>query len=287
MNSAVKESDVVFLSFTNMVIDELYATKKVLINFDWVIPKEWEFDTHLHGLFQNTTYAGNIDYSEKIVQRIKIKKRFKGDFDWKTIFEKEIKCIDDFTVQFVDHLEPSNREIEYAYVAVVSNPDLGLVDTDIATNSVLSQFDSYFMVGQEESYPMILDTDNEITFNRNSNIIVSPGNKYPYVVNNGISRYYSGTLRSTFIEFKDSDYDVENGFSYRNHVDEFLTDGRIKILKSFEGDMWMINVTGSLPRKTNGHYQNVSHEIQWVEAGNPTSTTDLYENGFINTGSDK
>lgn len=286
MTGVAKESNIATLSFRNMVIDELHATRKVLVNFDWVIPEQWEFETHLHGTFNNTTYAGNIEYSEKIVQRIKIKKRFKGDFDWKTVYEKDIKSITDFAVQFIDYLEPSNREIEYAYVAVVSTPT-GLMDTDISTNSVYSQFDSYFMIGEEISYPLIIDTSNEVTFNRNSNIIVSPGNKYPYVVNNGISRYYSGTLKATFIEFKDSDYDVDHGWDYRNHVDSFLSDGRAKILKSFEGDMWLVNVTGNLPRKTNNHYQNVSHDIQWVECGDPTSTADLYEFGFINTNTDK
>lgn len=287
MNGVAGQSDIVTLSFTNMVIDELYATKNILVAFDWNIPQEWEFETHLHGTFQNTTYAGNIDYSEKIVQRVKIKKRFQGDFNWKTVFEKEITSINDFATHFVDYLEPSNRTVEYAYVAVVSTPGVGIVDTDIATSSVYSQFDSYFMVGQEESYPLVLDTTNDITYNRTSTTIVSPGSKYPYVVSNGISRYYSGKLKTTFIELKDGDFDTGHGWDYRNHIDAFLTDGRAKILKSYEGDLWMVNITGSLPRTSNQHVNHVTHELEWVECGDPASVRDLYDNGFINTNTDK
>ena len=102
-----------------------------------------------------------------------------------------------------------------------------------------------------------------------------------------MARYYSGTLAATFIEFKDDDYDVDNGWRYRNKIDEFLADGRAKILKTFEGNMYMVNIVGNLPRTVNEHYQNVSHQIEWVECGDPTMISDLYDNGFIDTDVDR
>ena len=47
----------------------------------------------------------------------------------------------------------------------------------------------------------------------------------------------------------------------------------------------MVNVVNSLPRSNSGHPQLISHQIEWVECGDPTSTGDLYDNGFINTDS--
>lgn len=271
-------------SFTikNNVLDEIYATKNVLIDFNWEIPEEWSFDTYLHGLFQNNLYAGNVNYTESVVDKIKIKKRYKGDFTWKTIYEKEINSNEDFSIEIYDYYEPSNRDIEYAYVAVISN-----VDSDTIANTVRSEFEYYFICDKQESYPMMINTSNEITYNRESATIVSPGRKYPYVVNNGIARYYSGTLNVTFIEVKDCALDVEHGWEYRNRVDEFLANGKPKILKSFEGDIWMVNVVGDLPRTVNDHYQYVSHQIDWVECGNPTLIADLYDNDFIDTDVDR
>ena len=280
--TGIRDETVTTITLKNMILDELYATKDVLIKFDWNIPTDWTFNTYLHALYHNDLYAGNVTYSESIVQKIKIKKRFKGTFTWKTIFEKEIHSNKDFAIEFYDYLEPSNTNIEYAYVAVISNADMDTIST-----SVRSEFDCYFMVGQDEIYPLDLDTETTTQFNRESKTIIPIGSKYPYVVNNGVARYYSGTLAATFIEFKDDDYDVDNGWRYRNKIDEFLADGRAKILKTFEGNMYMVNIVGNLPRTVNEHYQNVSHQIEWVECGDPTMISDLYDNGFIDTDVDR
>lgn len=275
-------SNITEFTIKNVIIDELYATKDVLIDFDWEIPDAWTFNTYLHGLFQGDTYAGNVSFSESVVDKIKIKKRYKGDFTWKTIYEKEIRSNEDFAVEIYDYYEPSNRDIEYAYVAVISN-----ADSDAISTTVHSEFDYYFIVEKDESYPIILDISNEITYNRETATITSPGRKYPYVVNNGISKYYSGTINATFIELKDCEWDVDKGWEYRNKIDQFLANGKPKILKSFEGDMWMINIVGNLPRTENDHYQYVSHKIDWVECGNPTLISDLYDNNFIDTDTDR
>lgn len=279
---AQPEATITNLTMKNVVLDEIYATKQVLVKFNWEIPTDWTFDTHLHALYRDDVHAGNVNYSESVVQKVKIKKRYKGDFAWKTIYEKEIHTNDDFAIEIWDYLEPSRRYIEYAYVAVIANADMDTISTE-----VYSEFDSYFIVGQDEIYPAILDASTTLQLNRESKTIVAMGSKYPYVVNNGISKYYSGTMTATFIELKDCDFDVENGWSYRNKIDEFLTDGRAKIIKTFEGDMWMANIVGNIPRNTDGHYQKVSHQIEWVEAGNPNMVGDLYDNGFIDTDIDR
>lgn len=282
-NATASEELIKVLKFTNMIIDELYATRNILIQFDWQIPDEWDYNTHLHGKFQGNTHAGNVGYSEKNVDRIKIKKRLKGDFDWKTIYEKEIHSKDDFKIEFLDYYNASGQEYEYSYVAVIAN-----TDSEAFSSSIYSDFDSYFICDKNESYPLILDQTNEVTYNRESTTIVSPGRKYPYVVNNGIAQYYSGVLNVTFIELKENCHiDLENGWNYRRKIDQFLANGRAKILKSFEGEMWMVNIVGSLPRKTNNHYWNVSHEINWTECGDPTLISDLYDNGFIDTDVDR
>ena len=91
------------------------------------------------------------------------------------------------------------QEYEYSYVAVIAN-----TDSEAFSSSIYSDFDSYFICDKNESYPLILDQTNEVTYNRESTTIVSPGRKYPYVVNNGIAQYYSGVINVTFIELKEN-----------------------------------------------------------------------------------
>lgn len=283
-NTVVRTDDIPTMRLRNMMADELYATRKVLIHFNWQIPDTWDFDTYLHAEFRDSTLAGNVDYSSSIVTSVKIKKRYAGDFTWQTIYEKEIHSDNDFNIEFYDYYEPANRDIEYAYVAVVSNADANVV----YTVTIHSDFADYFIVEKDESHPLIVNMVNTPTYNRESATIVSPGRKYPYVVNNGIARYYSGTIEVVFIEMDEHcDLDLENGWSYRNRIDQFLANGHPKILKSFEGDMWMVNIVGDLPRTVSDGYQIVTHQIEWVECGDPNLAGDLYDNGFINTDSDR
>lgn len=283
-SSSAPVSPVSSISLSGMVLDEIYATKKLLIDFNWIIPDGWDWDTMLHAGFQGDTYAGNVAYSVDIVGKIRIKKRYKGDFNWKTIYEKPVECIEDFRIELYDYYEPSNRDVEYAYVAVARSGQ----DMNAVSSSVHSQFDRYFICGRDAAYPIIFNAENTITYNRESQTIVSPGRKYPYVNHNGIARYYSGTMTAVFIGMEDGCIpDAENGWNFRNKIDQFLTDGKAKILKSFEGDMWMINTAGSISRSENGHYLNVSQSFEWTECGDPNSIGDLYDHGFIDTDVDR
>lgn len=283
--SASMDSNIISkLVLSNCIADELYVSTKSLVDFDWNIPEDWALDTALHATFENDLHAGNVAYSTDIVSKVKIKKRLFGDFEWKTIYEQEVNTNEDFAIEYYDYYEPTNRVIEYSYVLEVGNADV-----DSAMSSVESEFYNYFICGPHgESYPMIINMQNTQTYNRESAIIKVAGRKTPYVVNNGISRYYSGNINVSFIPMDDNCLmDAENAWKYRRELDEFLSNGEPKILKSFEGEMWMIHVVNNLPRSNSGHYQLVDHQIEWVEAGDPYSIGDLYDNGFINTDIDR
>lgn len=283
-NMSVTNPVISNIKIKDVIVDELYATSNVLLKFDWQIPQDWALDTHLHATYEKNLHAGNVEYSTEVVTSVKIKKRFLGDFEWKTIYEQPVNTNDDFKIEFYDYYEPTGRIVEYAYILVVGGSDV-----ESAISSVESKFYSYFICGPEgESYPMIVNLDNTITYNRKSNVIVSPGRKYPYVNNNGIAQYYSGRLNVSFIAMDGNcDLDMENAWKYRNEIDQFLANGESKILKSFEGDIWMVHVVNDIPRNNSGHYQLVDHQIEWVEAGSPFSIGDLYDNNFINTDIDR
>ena len=83
------------------------------------------------------------------------------------------------------------------------------------------------------------------------------------------------------------EFEKDNNWKFRRIVDQFLTDGMPKIIKNVEGDIWMANIVGSIPRNTNDHWQYVTYSIEWTECGDPSLIGDLYDNGFINTEIDR
>ena len=79
-------------------------------------------------------------------------------------------------------------------------------------------------------------------------------------------------------------FNTENLWEYRREIDDFLTNGEPKLLKSFDGEMWMVDIINNIERSNTGHPDLVNHQIEWVEVGDPLMVGDLYDNGFINTG---
>lgn len=282
LESATPENPITGIDLSSSIVDEMYLTKDIIVDFDGRIPVDWTLNTHLHATFNGNAHAGNVDYTEEIVQKVKIKKRTRGDFAWKTFKEVEIRTKEDFNIDIYDYYNPTDRHIDYAYVAVIGGAESNTIST-----TVYSSFDSYFICEKDMCYPIILDTTNQLTLNRQTTTVQPINRRYPITVVNGSTKYYSGSLTGTFIEQKDSGYDVQSGWKYRNIIDDFLSNGKPKILRDPEGNRWMISVTDHIQRNMNGHYQNVSQTFSWVECGDVNSIGDLYDNGFIDTEIDR
>ena len=304
-----------YVEVKDVIIDELYACHGATLtipNTDGVptqyteetfrTPDDvyWDRYTAIHAQYNGDAFGGNIKIEPEEVQAIKVKRRRKGELAWQTIYYKivDLSEEDPFNVFMMDYLEPSQTDIEYTYSFAKYNEDrTSVTDYDAVAQSVRSEFDNYFIVGAEVDsngdsqytvYQAIANAETIPMYNRASNTIVSPGSKYPYIVNNGIAKYYSGTFSAAFFPIEDCcRLEGQDAYLMRNQIDEFLTDGNVKILKKFDGDIWMINVVGDIKRNNEGHWNYISQSFDWAESGNVKSVGDLYDNGFINTDIDR
>lgn len=306
---------ITYVEVEDVIIDELYACHGATLtipNEDGVMtqyteetfqtPNDiyWDRYTAMHAQFNGDAFAGNIKIKPEDVKSIKIKRRKAGDLAWQTIYMRDVNLDEDdpFNVFMMDYLEPSKTDIEYTYSFSKYNEEkTATLDYDAVAQTVRSEFDNYFIVGanvgennevENTVYQAIANAVTIPNYSRASNTIVSPGSKYPYVVNNGIAKYYSGTFSAAFFPIEDCcRVEGNDAYKLRNQIDEFLTDGDVKILKKFDGDIWMINVVGDIKRNDEGHWNYISQSFDWVEAGNVWSITDLYDNAFINTDIDR
>ena len=271
------------------ILDDLYVTSHILHEFDWVLPNNWDYHIILHAMFNNGDMnAGNAIFRNATT--IMLKKRIKGTFDWKAIYARDISAeiqnsLDALNIKFDDYLEPNNKDIEYAYTAIV-----GGKETDPVLAEAHSRFYCYYLVGQytddgeQPHYPAMFNIQHQVQLNRPSNTVVSPGSKYPYVINNGSSKYYGGNFSVTFMPHDKEMLPIPSGSAeLRNTLDDFLTDGYPKILKTYDGDIYLAAIVGNIARNNGQHYQNVGSSWEWAEVGDPNSCADLYDYGFINT----
>ena len=277
-------------------LDELYVTKNPLNTvdktFNWELPNAWAKYITLHAFYTDgDTSAGNTTYKDST--KVRLKKRFKGDFNWTTIYEQDVirgaLLKDTINIVFDDYLEPNKRVIEYAYVAVINDEETNPIPIEIT-----SKFFNYWIIGQladqnQAIYPAMFNIEHNVQLNRPGITVVAPGRRYPYVITNGISHYYSGTFTATFLPYDTKHYlpDVTSPAPYRNKIDEFLQDGAPKLLKTLDGDMYIITIIGGMNRTNHNNYQNVSQSFEWTECGNAYDAGDLYDYGFINTDVDR
>lgn len=282
VSSPVEAKNIEKLTVRFAIFGEVYASNDVisLNDFNGVTPSDWEFDTKLHALFQGDLHGGNVNFSTDVVESIRIKKRTKGELIFKTIYEKPINTNEDFGINLLDYLEPVGT-IEYAYVPIISGGE-----GDYIISKVESNFDSYFICERDIAYPMVLDTTFKKQLNHLVGVVELPNRLKPVVIKGGITNYISGDIECTFIENRDCEWLINDSWEYRNQIYQFLTNGKPKILKDFEGNTWMIAVTSGVTEDSD-HYQHIKSKFSVVECGETSSVGDLYDNGFIDTDIDR
>ena len=267
-------NDITYLEIQNGIYDELFGSDNANIIID-ESSKKWDFDTRFYAKFQNNLMAGNVDYAASMVSAIRIKRRKNNEHQWLTLFSIPINTNEDFNFELADRYAQSGQDYYYAMVPVIEQ-----AEGNINKNSIHSEFNNYFILDKDISYPILFNTKLNVDINKNIGIINTLGRKYPFIISNGLSQYRSGTLEFALAPFTNCEIDLENGYSYRTQFEEWIFNGKPKILKDWTGKIFMMDITGNMP--IDYSYHNLpSYKIQFTEIGDALNTDDLYYNGFI------
>lgn len=308
-NIMENEANFNYAKISNTLIGHFYvASDYVASDLDYLIPTDWDYDTVINADFEKDINGGNITYFYDTVSYINIKRKLPNETQWKTIYHKKVTSIEDLNLitsdgntSLVDYIEPNNTWVQYMYSPEFkegSGQSESLLNSQIV--KVKSEFDSDFMIGKNDddkmmSYPIIINESVSYQKNVNSNVVATMGNKYPFIINNGISNYYTGHIQATMIPIVDCNIDGIGAREYRNEVDEFLVNKIPKLYKTNDGDLYIIMTGNTIPHTDNGYWydedENVVHMIDtqfdWTEIGNAYSMGNLYDNNIIDTDIDR
>lgn len=264
----------------NAIVDDSFITKSVS-SFTAPLDKSWDFDTILHAAYQGNLLAGNIDFVVSQVSSMRIKRREKGTYTWTTLFQIPINSIDDLSFERFDRYCKANTEYEYALIPVING-----VEGSLSINSVLSTFDGIVLSEIDKTFQTPLDAKCVRQKNRSSQIINTLDGKYPVVVINSQNCYDSGTASGVFLQFNDNvcEFDIENGWKYRDYFMDFLLDGKPKFLKMYDGRAWIVSIVDVPSEDGSGNHTKITTSFSWVEIGDVNSTQDLNDNGLIDIG---
>lgn len=266
---------------TNAIFDHLNASTNTSIPVSTDIP-EWDYGTIYDMDFNGNLSGGNIDFVLSQISSVRIKRRFEGEFAWVTLEEIPINQVADLGFTYTDRLNKTGVTYEYAIVPVLND-----VEGNYVTNSVYSEFYGVYIGNNNNIYRFMYDVGyGTTTTTQQTGTFDVLGRKYPIVVSNADLQYETGSVTGYVLN---DDYDKNGVFDRpaivqkRKEVVQFLTDKTAKILKDWNGNMWLCTITGSV----NSDYVSYSGmgvpsvTFSWVEIGDADNFTDLYNAGLI------
>lgn len=266
------------IKLQNGIYDDIYISKNINREYSTIIPSVWDYDTILYAQFKGNLNAGNVDFILDTVSAFRIKRRLANTSEWITIHEFPITNINDLRFEKYDRYVQSNHTYEYLLAPIING-----IEGNSYLKTATPKFDGIFLVDKENRYGTLLDITLDTQKFKPSNVINTIGRKYPYVVSNGLSNYYKGSVSGIFIQYQGDQlgFDIENALTYRKNLNEFLYNGEPKILKNEDGRAWMISIIGELDETVEGHKEKIRTKFNFVEIGDINSNMDLYNNNFI------
>lgn len=264
---------------SNAVFDEIYMDSNTDLAYDTTIP-EWGYTTILDAKFQNNILAGNVDFTLDSISGMFIKKRKAGDYKWTTIHYVPIQTQEDFDFYFNDIVVAAETTYEYAAVPIVNN-----AEGTYQTIFVDVCYDGCFIIDPTHGYQVIGELKrSNLTRKVPVNVIETVHSPFPFVHYYSESKYDQFTVSGWFVERDKKTYmfDSLNGWKYREAVREFLSNRRTKIVKWYDGQIYMACVTSDPSESEGAFNEHVTTSIQFTQIGDVNNNADLYRHGFAN-----
>lgn len=268
----------------NAIFDHLNVSANTSDKFSTEIPTEWVSGTYMNASFNGgNTNAGNFKLNIAGLQKIKIKRRLVGSTEWILLTTIDINGdTDKLEFAYPDTLTASNTEYEYAFVPVING-----AEGDYITSSIVTKFNGVFIGDEQTTYRFLYDVEfGTLARNSPTGTFEPLGRKYPVIVSNGSLSYDTGSFTGDVIndDYEDTGVlDSQAIVAKRKALEDFLAHHSPKILKDWNGNIWLCMITGKITSTfLNGSSLRVPKlTAEWTEIGDANSVTDLFEAGLL------
>lgn len=261
----------------NGIYDEVYLDNNEDLEYTTTIPV-WGHTTILDAKFHDNILAGNVDFTISSISGMVVKKRRIDDYKWTTIYKTDVHSEEDLSFYYNDAIVASQTKYEYAAIPILNG-----AEGTYQTIQVDVEFDGCFVIDTTNAYQVLLDFSSDSLNRTIKSTVVEPVNsKYPYVYYYGQSKYDKFPVTGTFIELNKNDgtWDVSNGWRYRKTFRDFISNQRTKIVKFYDGRIYMASAIDGINETKGGHPDLVHTTVNFIEVGDVDSNEDLYYHGF-------
>ena len=240
---------------------------------------------------------GNIELSYHIpITNLLVKRQDVDDVSggWLTLYSQPISQASDMDFTFIDFLNQYGKTYKYALVPLLTQTQSG-VEVEVeggytVSDEVQSVFDGVFIADSTGSQKCKANVGyGNVDMNQVVGSITPIGAKYPIIVTNSHNQYHNGSISGTIVP---DDYYFNGNLSRidmvnkRNELEQFLTNKRVKVIKDWNGNIWLVMIVGNVSCTFNNNYGMgiVDFSTNWTEVGDPTNQQDLQATGLINVG---
>lgn len=235
------------------------------------------------------------EYDESITN-ILVKRQDVADVSgaWLTLHSQPIAQANDMDFTFIDFTNQYGKTYKYALVPLLTQQQSG-VEVEVeggytVSDEVQSVFDGVFIADSTGSQKCKANVGyGNVDMNQVVGSITPIGAKYPIVITNSQNQYHNGSISGTIVP---DDYYFNGNLSRmdmvnkRDELEQFLTNKRAKIIKDWNGNIWLVMIMDNVSCTFNNSYGMgiVNFSTSWVEVGDPTNQQDLQATGLINVG---
>lgn len=264
------------------ILDHWHMTRDVASAYSSNIPTVWDIMTVMDANFNGNLNAGNVDFSLSSLDGFNIKRRKVGEFDWVNLAYIPVSEIGGLDIAYNDNLAQSGVEYEYALVPVA-----GGVEGNYLSNTVGAEFDGVFICDADTVYRFYAGVEYGASEKVQKIGVFEPyGRKYPVVVSNGALNYEQGSFSGTVLApgyLEHGKLDRLEMVKERKVLLDFLTNKRAKILKDWNGNIWLCCIVGnpSIDYNQASGMGIANVGASYVEIGDANNQTDLYNAGLV------
>lgn len=167
---------------------------------------------------------------------------------------------------FIDPYTASGAVYQYTCVPIIG----GSSGVGVSSSKILCAFDDVFIGDLQAQYICRADAKYESTLNLNTAIVQTYYSAYPHAVHNGDQQYHTGSFKGVFIEMDEQcNFVLSRADSYRQQVKAFLANPKPKTIKTKEGNVFLVEITGGIREEYSSFRGLTTLSFEWTEVGPP------------------
>lgn len=235
------------------------------------------------------------DYSSEITNLlVKRKDVSQVGSQWLTLHSVPITQASDMDFTYIDFLNQYGKKYQYALVPVLAQDQSGVVvqieGGYTVSDNVDSIFDGVYIADQTNVERVKAGVGyGNIDMNQGVGSITPIDSKYPIVITNSQNQYHNGSIHGKIVPndfYSNGNLSRIDMVNKRDELEQFLTNKRAKIIKDWNGNIWLVMILSNVACTFDDNYGMgmVEFSADWVEIGDPTTQQDLYNAGLINVG---